>query len=50
MQPAEERALGRAESGLSVPKGAARNKGMLFSRVCVLGGKGEWFQTKREEI
>jgi len=50
VQPAEEKAPGRAESSLWVPKGAVRNKGMVFSRVCVLGDKGEWFQTKREEI
>ena len=50
VQPAEEKAPGRAESGLWVPKGAVRNKGMVFSRVCVLGDKGEWFQTKRGDL
>lgn len=41
VQPAEEKALvGRAENGLSVPKGAVRNKGMVFSRACVIGQGG----------
>ncbi len=47
VQPGEEKALGRHESGLSVPRRGCKREGdRLFRRVCCDGTRGDGFKLK----
>ena len=47
---AGQKAPGRPESGVSVAKGAVRNKGTDSLAGSVVIGQGKWLLTKRKEI
>ena len=50
VQPGEEKALGRPESGLSISLGGCKKEGnRLFSRVCCDRTKGNSFKLKEEK-